>query len=123
MNRNRFLILVLTGFASILSLAQEACSQSLRDSLQRAKPMGSYYTGAYPNLFAELLGVSKQKVRAAIDSAFAQLFYGDDSAQRVDHPAGSDMAYVEDILHKDVRSEGMSVRDDDRRPAKQKDGV
>jgi endo-1,4-beta-D-glucanase Y len=39
---------------------------------------------------------------------FTQLFYGNDSTQRVYYPAGSDMAYIEDINNKDVRTEGMS---------------
>ncbi|MBN2357013.1 glycoside hydrolase, partial [candidate division KSB1 bacterium] len=72
------------------------------------KRNGAYYTGLYPNLFAELLGKEKQQINAKIDGAFQQLFYGDDSMQRVYYPVAPDMAYIEDILHKDVRTEGMS---------------
>jgi oligosaccharide reducing-end xylanase len=65
-------------------------------------------TGIYQNLFIELLGKSANQVKARIDSAFAQLFYGDERTQRVYYPVGEDMAYIEDILHNDVRTEGMS---------------
>jgi oligosaccharide reducing-end xylanase len=62
----------------------------------------------YPNLFVELLNKSPAEVEARIQKDFNQLFYGDDETERVYYPAGEDMAYIEDILHKDVRSEGMS---------------
>ncbi len=70
--------------------------------------MGAYYTGTYPDLFAQLLGKSKTDVRARVDSAFNQLFFGNDTTERVYYPVGTDMAYVEDIANHDVRTEGMS---------------
>ena len=69
---------------------------------------GSYYSGSYPNLFSQLLGKSKSQVDSQIDSAFYQLFYGDDETQRLFYPVGSDMGYIEDINNQDVRTEGMS---------------
>jgi len=69
---------------------------------------GAYITGEYPNLLADLLGLSSVQVQARIDSVFNQLFYGDDRTQRVYYPVGDDMAYIEDILNRDVRTEGMS---------------
>jgi oligosaccharide reducing-end xylanase len=69
---------------------------------------GAYITGEYPNLLADLLGLSSVQVQARIDSVFNQLFYGDDRNQRVYYPVGDDMAYIEDILNRDVRTEGMS---------------
>jgi oligosaccharide reducing-end xylanase len=73
-----------------------------------AKLAGAYHTGRYPNLFADFLGVPADAVRARVDSAFQQLFHGNDSTERVYYPVGTDMAYVEDIASKDVRTEGMS---------------
>jgi oligosaccharide reducing-end xylanase len=97
-------IMVMCGFMSM----QGWIFRSLIDSAQASEQRGSYYTGTYQNLFTELLGKSESQVTARIDSAFQQLFYGDDSAQRVYYPVEPDKAYLEDILHKDVRTEGMS---------------
>jgi len=36
-------------------------------------------------------------VKAKVDSAFSQLFYGHDSTQRAYYPVEPDMAYIEDI--------------------------
>lgn len=69
---------------------------------------GSFFTGKYPNLFADVLGKSQNEVEARVESAFHQLFYGDDKTERVYYPVEPDMAYIEDVLHNDVRSEGMS---------------
>jgi oligosaccharide reducing-end xylanase len=71
-----------------------------------AKP--AFETGFYPNLFKDYLGKSDEEIQAKIDSAFDQLFYGDDATERVYYPVGSDMAYISDIANDDVRSEGMS---------------
>jgi oligosaccharide reducing-end xylanase len=65
-------------------------------------------TGAYPNLFAELLGKSEAETKSKIDAAWNSLFYGSDASERVYYPVGEDMAYVMDIGNNDVRSEGMS---------------
>ncbi len=69
---------------------------------------GSYYTGKYPDLFVQLLGKTHARVKTKIDEAFQQLFFGNDSTQRVYYPVGRDMGYVEDIANHDVRTEGMS---------------
>lgn len=69
---------------------------------------GSFHTGVYPNLFVELLGLTKEEVKLKIDNAFNQLFYGDDKNERVFYPVGNDMAYIVDINNDDVRTEGMS---------------
>jgi oligosaccharide reducing-end xylanase len=75
---------------------------------------GAFYSGRYRNLFAELLDKSDEQVRAKLDTAWEQLFYGDDNTQRVYYPVGDDadathsMAYIKDTGYKDVRSEGMS---------------
>ena len=55
---------------------------------------GAYDTGAYANFFAEILLKDKVQVRAKIDGVFNQLFYGNDSAQRLYCPTGDDMAYI-----------------------------
>jgi oligosaccharide reducing-end xylanase len=73
-----------------------------------SNPVGSYYTGVYHNLFADLLGVPDSIVDAHISLTFQQLFYGNDSRERVYYPVEPDVAYIEDVNNKDVRTEGMS---------------
>jgi oligosaccharide reducing-end xylanase len=71
-----------------------------------AKP--AFESGVYRNLFAEYLGKSNTDVQAKIDAAWNQLFYGNDSSERVYYPIGEDMAYIVDTGNDDVRTEGMS---------------
>jgi oligosaccharide reducing-end xylanase len=72
---------------------------------------GAFATGHYRNLFAEA-GHSEQEIRTKVDSAFEQLFHGDPESQAVYFVAGDNtsgrLAYMTDIKHKDVRTEGMS---------------
>lgn len=68
---------------------------------------GAFFTGQYRNMLAEW-GVSDAEIQARIDAVFQQLFYGDDDNERVYYPVGEDMAYIEDINNRDIRSEGMS---------------
>ncbi|UCH15299.1 MAG: hypothetical protein JSV22_04865 [Bacteroidales bacterium] len=69
---------------------------------------GAYYTGNYRNLFAEFLDKSESEVQTKVDKAWDQLFKGDNNTERVYYPVEPDMAYIEDIAHKEVCSEGMS---------------
>jgi oligosaccharide reducing-end xylanase len=84
------------------------CAHALQDSSQRFPYLGAYASGVYKNLFTELMSISNNIVQAKLDSIYRQLFYGDDKTQRIYYPASSDMAYIEDILHQDVRTECMS---------------
>ncbi|MGZ9163730.1 MAG: glycosyl hydrolase family 8 [Anaerolineales bacterium] len=68
----------------------------------------AFETGVYPNLFTDYLGKSDEEIQAKINEAWDQLFYGDDSSERVYYPVGADMAYILDTGNDDVRSEGMS---------------
>ncbi|NOK58464.1 MAG: hypothetical protein GFH27_549279n270 [Chloroflexi bacterium AL-W] len=68
---------------------------------------GAYVTNTYRNLFKEY-GYSDAAIQAKVDTAFQQLFYGDDENQRVYYPVGDDMAYIWDVGSNDVRSEGQS---------------
>lgn len=72
---------------------------------------GAYLTGQYRNLFEEA-GHARQEIRRKIDSAFQQLFHGDPATQTVYYEAGTNangpLAFITDIKHRDVRSEGLS---------------
>lgn len=64
-------------------------------------------TGNYRNLFAEI-GKNDAEIAKKINTAWKQLFYGDEYNQRVYYEVGADMAYIKDIGNGDIRSEGMS---------------
>jgi Endoglucanase Y len=63
--------------------------------------------GNYRNLFKEI-GKSDADISGKINTAWNQLFYGDNNLERVYYEAGPDMAYVKDIGNDDIRTEGMS---------------
>ena len=73
--------------------------------------LGAFATGHYRNLFAEA-GHSQKQIRAKVDSAFEQLFHGDAETQAVYFVSGDNtngpLAYITDIKHNDVRTEGLS---------------
>jgi len=100
-------IFILIVSVILIPYAIAVFSPGLINCGQILRPTGSYYTGIYQNLFTELLGISEPQVKAKMDSAFNQLFYGDNNTQRVYYPVEPDMAYITDILHNDVRTEGM----------------
>jgi oligosaccharide reducing-end xylanase len=103
---------------ALLSLLLSACATPATPTPAPAQPTESapmlihpkpaYETGEYRNLFSETLGKSDAEIQAKIDAAFQQLFYGDDTSERVYYPVGTDMAYLLDTGNNDVRSEGMS---------------
>ncbi len=97
MRSGRSLSSVFVVLAIVCLLAQAAC----------ATPVA--VVPAHPrNLFTELLGKSETDVSVKINAAWQQLFYGDDTTERVYYPVGDDLAYIADIGSHDVRSEGMS---------------
>jgi oligosaccharide reducing-end xylanase len=72
---------------------------------------GVFVTGHYRNLFSEN-GHSQTEIKNKIHSAFAQLFHGDPNSQAIYYSAGANangpLAYITDIGHNDVRTEGLS---------------
>ncbi len=72
---------------------------------------GSYYTGEYRNMFAEL-GYSQAEVTAKVNQAYNQLFHSSntdlESGEAMFIEADSDSAYIWDTGNDDVRSEGLS---------------
>ncbi|HNW51995.1 MAG TPA: glycosyl hydrolase family 8 [Prolixibacteraceae bacterium] len=69
---------------------------------------GSFASKKYPNLFTQLLGKSQAEVDQKVNDAWKQLFYGNDSTERIYYPVGDDMGYILDVNNNDVRSEGIS---------------
>lgn len=72
---------------------------------------GAFATGHYRNLFAEN-GHSQKEIQNKINSAFEQLFHGDPTNQAIFYYSGSNsngpLAFITDIKHHDVRTEGLS---------------
>ena len=72
---------------------------------------GAFATGQYRNLFAEI-GKSPGEIRKKVDGAFQQLSHGNLTNETVYYEAGTNtngaLAFVTDIKHRDVRSEGLS---------------
>ncbi len=72
---------------------------------------GAYATGRYRNLFLEA-GHSQREIDAKIEAAYHQLFHGDPETELLFFPSGRNqdgpLAYIPDVQHHDVRSEGMS---------------
>lgn len=113
------------GVPLLIAILVSACAAPSTSNLSTATPsvsslptdtpvpallpsMRSFESGEYRNLFNEYLGKSDAEIQEKIDAVWEQLFYGDDSGQRVYYPVGDDMAYIEDIGNGDARSEGMS---------------
>lgn len=100
----------LAGFCALLG-ASNGCGTTT-DSLGRDDPQPADFgplTGptSYPNLFRSLLGKTDAEINARIHAAFQQLFYGDPATQTIYFPVVEGQAYIEDVLHDDVRTEGM----------------
>ncbi len=72
---------------------------------------GSFATGKYRNVFVEA-GYLQQDVTTKVNEAFRQLFHGELGNQAVYYAAGANangpLAYIYDMVHEDVRSEGIS---------------
>lgn len=64
---------------------------------------------SYPNVFAELLGKTEQEIEQKLNGAFERLFHGDPTTEAIYFTIGDDQAYIQDILHGDVRSEGVAL--------------
>jgi oligosaccharide reducing-end xylanase len=60
----------------------------------------------YPNAFRDELGKTEAEITTRINVAFNQLFHGNLLSEAVYFEEG-DKAYVRDILHGDIRTEGM----------------
>jgi len=107
MDMNPPLFAARIGFLLAFSFAVSGCHSPFRSP----QGHGAFATGKYRNLFVEN-GRSAAEVDARINNTFQQLFHGDSATQAVYFSAGANsngpLAFVSDIKHRDVRSEGMS---------------
>lgn len=70
------------------------------------KNMSAYQTGNYRNLFLEA-GKSQEEIDKRLNEIWETFFYGPEE-ERIYHPVGEDMGYLEDTGNHDARTEGMS---------------
>lgn len=68
--------------------------------------MKAFETGEYRNLFAEC-GILQEDIDRKLKRIVDTFFYGNEQ-QRIFHPVGEDMGYLEDTGNHDARTEGMS---------------
>jgi oligosaccharide reducing-end xylanase len=61
----------------------------------------------YPNAFRDVLGASDDEIQSKIDAAYDQLFHGDSGLEAIYFTSSSDQAYIRDIYHDDIRTEGI----------------
>lgn len=68
--------------------------------------MEGYQTKQYRNLFLEN-GKTEEEVNGRLEEIWNTFFYGSEE-ERIYHPVGEDMGYLEDTGNHDARTEGMS---------------
>ena len=68
--------------------------------------MAAYNDKKYRNVFSEI-GKSDAEIEKKIKDAVDTFFYGSED-ERIYHPVGDDMGYLEDTGNHDARTEGMS---------------
>ncbi len=98
--------------ASALAVCAVAACSSTTDSLGYNGAGGTKLrpvTGptSYPNVFRDVLGQSDADIKEKIDSSFNQLFHGDSGLQAIYFTNGDDQAYIRDLYHDDIRTEGI----------------
>ena len=62
---------------------------------------------SYPNPFHEVLGKGETEIAGRLADSFNQLFYGNPNTEAIYFPAGPEQAFILDVLHGDVRTEGI----------------
>jgi endo-1,4-beta-D-glucanase Y len=63
---------------------------------------------AYSNPYREI-GHSDDEIRKKIDDAFNRIFEGNSDTEALYFPSGTDQALIRDILHNEVRTEGIGI--------------
>lgn len=63
----------------------------------------------YPNPARDVLGLTDAEIQDKLEATFQRLFHGDPDVEAIYFTEGADRAYVKDILHDDVRTEGVAL--------------
>jgi len=107
-----FMTLIISISFSMSSQTRTTSSSATSgQKIKQEDKSGAFVTGIYRNLFLED-GHSQKEIFAKNEAAFQQLFHGDSATRAVYFEAGRNgngpLAYVSDVLHHDVRTEGIS---------------
>lgn len=93
----------------ISRLLQVCTTAALLAALAAGAAMpGAAETGQYRNIFSEYLGKSEADIDARLQERWRQITEGDKETQRLIYPAKEGTVYIPDLVHQDVRSEGIS---------------
>src|SRR5450432_851938 len=106
------LLLALTGCNSTLdSLGKDPQAVGAPDGATQGPAALNPLSGpaSYGNAFRDLAGKSDADIAAKLAAAFAQLFHGDPATQAIYVPVGADQAYIQDVFHGDIRTEGVGI--------------
>ncbi len=99
------------AFLFALALGLVASCQTTTDSLGFNLPLKPLTPpSAYPNPFKDR-GHTDAEIATKINAAFMQLFHGDPTTNAiyVVPPGSSGIAYIHDVLHDDIRTEGIGL--------------
>jgi oligosaccharide reducing-end xylanase len=105
-----FALAALTGCSSTLdSLGQDPAQSGTPDGAAPGPLSALSGPTTYDNAFRDLLGRSDADIAAKLSAAFAQLFHGDPATEAIYVPVGTDQAYIQDVYHGDIRTEGIGI--------------
>jgi oligosaccharide reducing-end xylanase len=91
--------------AVLLAGAVTACGETIDVIGTQSAPELTSAPG--DDLLDDRIGVSSEASQEAIVTAFQQLFFGDPNSEAVYRETDDGSAYIEDILHGDVRTDSM----------------
>jgi oligosaccharide reducing-end xylanase len=102
--------MLIAAFAVALGCGTTTDSLGSRRRLSDASELDPL-TGpaSYPNAFRDVLGKTDVEIASKIETTFQLLFYGDPATEAIYYTVGEDQAYVFDVLHQDIRTEGMGL--------------
>jgi oligosaccharide reducing-end xylanase len=100
-----FCLLLTACGSTVDSVGDDASGPEMLPDSTALRPLTG--PAAYPNAFRDVLGKTDTEIRNKIDAAFQRLFHGDPTSEAIYFVIGDDQAYIQDVLHGDVRSEGV----------------
>lgn len=94
---------LLTGCVSLDVVGARPDAEEDREPIP-GEPDGS----GLPNVLEERQRIPLSQVKAQLNDAFRQLFFGDPETEAIFFPQGDGTGYIQDIAHGDVRTDSMA---------------